>query len=269
MSMTWAHHHSVNFAALDLTHHRSRFFGKGMRTATSLFSESGRFTEWPGPLHWIAFPVEIITKPLIHWIASPLFTENAFFSLKSASSHLLPKNRLQHQTHVHRKWRQGTSTESSVAGSNATFLQESSKRNPKVSRHVWRHDVLCTRCDFLEKNPFKRPLFLQNQTLSDPDFWSRSRDLGRGWAQKISILTVRWFTEWPNLFAELPFLWNSLPKPSFTECLAVIQWKGACLHWCLLLASPSPNSVPMKFAPRHLDLRCRFSATDSNFSESL
>ena len=38
-----------------------------------------RFSEWPEPLHWIAFPVEILTKPLIHWIASPLFTENPFF----------------------------------------------------------------------------------------------------------------------------------------------------------------------------------------------
>ena len=53
-----------------------------------------RFSEWPEPLHWIAFPVEILTKPLIHWIASPLFTENPFFSLKSASTHPLPKNRL-------------------------------------------------------------------------------------------------------------------------------------------------------------------------------
>ena len=52
------------------------------------------FSEWPEPLHWIAFPVEILTKPLIHWIASPLFTENPFFSLKSSSSHPLPKNRL-------------------------------------------------------------------------------------------------------------------------------------------------------------------------------
>ena len=38
-----------------------------------------RFAEWPGPLHWIAFPAEILTKPLIYWIASPLFTENPFF----------------------------------------------------------------------------------------------------------------------------------------------------------------------------------------------
>ena len=51
-----------------------------------------RFAESPGPLHWIAFPVEILTKPPIHWIASPLFTEKPFFSLKSASSHPLPKN---------------------------------------------------------------------------------------------------------------------------------------------------------------------------------
>ena len=50
-----------------------------------------RFSEWPEPLHWIAFPVEILTKPLIHWIAAPLFIENPFFSLKSASSHPLPR----------------------------------------------------------------------------------------------------------------------------------------------------------------------------------
>ena len=36
------------------------------------------FSEWPEPLHWIAF-LEILTKPLIHWIASPLFTENPVF----------------------------------------------------------------------------------------------------------------------------------------------------------------------------------------------
>ena len=53
-----------------------------------------RFSEWPEPLHWIAFPVEILTKPLIHWIASPLFTEKPFSSLKRASSHPLPRNRL-------------------------------------------------------------------------------------------------------------------------------------------------------------------------------
>ena len=58
-----------------------------------------RFSEWPKPLHWIAFPVEIPTKPPIHWIASPLFTENPlFFSLRSASSHPLPHNRLWERT---------------------------------------------------------------------------------------------------------------------------------------------------------------------------
>ena len=39
-----------------------------------------RFTESPGPLHWIAFPVEILTKPLIHWIPPPS-------SLKTLSFH--------------------------------------------------------------------------------------------------------------------------------------------------------------------------------------
>ena len=38
--------------------------------------------------------IEILAKPLIHWIASALFTEKPFFSLKSALSHPLPKNRL-------------------------------------------------------------------------------------------------------------------------------------------------------------------------------
>ena len=38
-----------------------------------------RFTEWTGSLHWIAFPVEILTKPPIHWIAFPLFTETPLF----------------------------------------------------------------------------------------------------------------------------------------------------------------------------------------------
>ena len=38
-----------------------------------------RFTEWPEPLHRIAFPVEILTKPLIHWLASPPFHWQALF----------------------------------------------------------------------------------------------------------------------------------------------------------------------------------------------
>ena len=50
-----------------------------------------RFTEWPGPLHWIAFPVEILTKRLIHWIPAPFSLKTPFFSLKSASSDPLPQ----------------------------------------------------------------------------------------------------------------------------------------------------------------------------------
>ena len=56
-----------------------------------------RFSEWPEPLHWIAFPVEILTKPLIHWIASPLFTENPFFHWKVLRRIPFPKNRLWHK----------------------------------------------------------------------------------------------------------------------------------------------------------------------------
>ena len=52
------------------------------------------FSEGPEPLHWIAFPVEILTKPLIHWIASLLSLKNPCFSLQSAPSHPLPKTRL-------------------------------------------------------------------------------------------------------------------------------------------------------------------------------
>ena len=54
-----------------------------------------RFTEWPGPLHWIAFPVEILTKPPFHWIPPPFSLKSPFSSLKSASSDPLPKNWLQ------------------------------------------------------------------------------------------------------------------------------------------------------------------------------
>ena len=72
---------------------KSWFSGRGW--GQQLFNfRVRRFTESPGPLHWIAFPLEILTKPSIHWIASPLFTEKPFFPLKSASSHPLPKNPL-------------------------------------------------------------------------------------------------------------------------------------------------------------------------------
>ena len=48
--------------------------------------------QWPGPLHWIAFPVEILTKALIHWMPLPFSLKK--LSLKRASSHPLPRNRL-------------------------------------------------------------------------------------------------------------------------------------------------------------------------------
>ena len=52
------------------------------RDEDSNFSVFGvrRFSEGPGPLHWIAFPLEILT--IIHWIASLLFTEETFFHWK-------------------------------------------------------------------------------------------------------------------------------------------------------------------------------------------
>ena len=70
---------------------KSWFSGRGWGQQLSSIFRVRRFSEWPEPLHWIAFPVEIFTKPLIHWIASPLFTEKPFSPLKSASSHPLPK----------------------------------------------------------------------------------------------------------------------------------------------------------------------------------
>ena len=89
---------SLNDASAPLWCVRSQWVRGGFREGDedSNFSilRVRRFTESPEPLHWIAFPVEILTKPPIHWIASPLFTEKPFLSLKSASSHPLPKTRL-------------------------------------------------------------------------------------------------------------------------------------------------------------------------------
>ena len=69
-------------------------FRKGDEDSNFSILRVRRFSEWPEPLHWIAFPIQILTKPRIHWIASPLFTEKTFFSLESASSYPLPKTRL-------------------------------------------------------------------------------------------------------------------------------------------------------------------------------
>ena len=54
-----------------------------------------RFTESPGPLHCIAFPVEILTKnPTFTELPPPFSLKTLFFALKSASLYPLPKNRL-------------------------------------------------------------------------------------------------------------------------------------------------------------------------------
>ena len=52
-------------------------------------------------VHWMArtsslncLSVEILTKPLIHWMPPPFSLKNPFFTEKSTSSHPLPKNRL-------------------------------------------------------------------------------------------------------------------------------------------------------------------------------
>ena len=73
----------VNFRVLpcDRSQVRDPIFGwRGWGQHNFSLFRVRRFTESPGPLHWIAFPVEILTKPLIHWIASTLFTEKNFFS---------------------------------------------------------------------------------------------------------------------------------------------------------------------------------------------
>ena len=40
------------------------------------------FSEWPEPLHWIAFPVEILTKPPFTELPPPFSLKNPFFTEK-------------------------------------------------------------------------------------------------------------------------------------------------------------------------------------------
>ena len=54
-----------------------------------------RFTEWPKPLHWIASPVEFLTKVSLHWIPCRDSVKRRFSSLISASSHPLPQTPFQ------------------------------------------------------------------------------------------------------------------------------------------------------------------------------
>ena len=41
-------------------------FREGDEDRNFLLFRVRRFTEWPRPLHFFAFPVEVLTKPLIH-----------------------------------------------------------------------------------------------------------------------------------------------------------------------------------------------------------
>ena len=77
---------------LDNAKLRVNFWEGGEDNNFSIFRVR-QFSEWPEPLHWIAFPVEnphqtphsLNCLPPFHW-------ETPYFSLKSASSHPLPKN---------------------------------------------------------------------------------------------------------------------------------------------------------------------------------
>ena len=53
-----------------------------------------RFTESPGPLHWRAFPVEILTKTFMHRMPPPFSPKIPFFT-ESAWPRPLPQNREQ------------------------------------------------------------------------------------------------------------------------------------------------------------------------------
>ena len=97
------------------TENKSWFSVEGDEDSNFSLFRVRRFTESPGPLHWIAFPVEILTRPLIHWIPSPLFTENPFFSLKRASSHPLPKNRLWEKNPVENRFVNGSAISPNVS----------------------------------------------------------------------------------------------------------------------------------------------------------
>ena len=53
-----------------------------------------RFTEWPWPLHWNAFPLEFLIRPLHSLNGCPLSVKRRFSSLMLAWSHPLPQNLL-------------------------------------------------------------------------------------------------------------------------------------------------------------------------------
>ena len=83
----------VPFWPSPISTFRSGDLGKGW--VRKISSHKVRwFTEWPKPLHWIAFPVEFLTKGFIHLMPCPHSVTRRFSSLISASSHPLPQTPL-------------------------------------------------------------------------------------------------------------------------------------------------------------------------------
>ena len=60
---------------------KSWFSGRGEDNNFSLFRVR-RFTEWPGPLHWIAFPVKILPNPPFTELPPPCSLKTPFFHWK-------------------------------------------------------------------------------------------------------------------------------------------------------------------------------------------
>ena len=58
------------------------------------FSESGG-SDWPQPLHFINFPVEVLAEPLLHWLPPSFHSvkTTSLHWLMSVSSHPLAQNR--------------------------------------------------------------------------------------------------------------------------------------------------------------------------------
>ena len=57
-------------------------FQEGDGDSNSSIFRVRRLTEWPGHLHWIAFPAEILTKPSFTELPPPFSLKNPFFHWK-------------------------------------------------------------------------------------------------------------------------------------------------------------------------------------------
>ena len=66
-----------------------------------------------------------------------------------------------------------------------------------------------------------------------------------------SVFRVWRFTEWPGPFHWIAFPVESLPKPSFTECLSYFHWKPPLFYWNVLRRMPSPKSRLLGICPCH------------------